>query len=132
MNTRDIHASIFFKATASEVYQLLMDEKLHGLITEGDVKISDRPDGRFEIFSGYCHGYNIELLPGRKIVQAWHFDEDEWPRNHYSICTFEFEPHEGGCLLKFHQSDIPEDCGDKLEKGWQSYYWEPMQQYFEA
>ncbi len=132
MNTRDIKASVFLKASPDEVYQLLMNEQLHGMITEGEVKISDRPDGRFEVFSGYCHGYNIELQPGKKIVQAWHFDEDQWPRNHYSICTFEFIPHEGGCQLNFHQSDIPEHCGDKLQKGWQNYYWEPMQAYFEA
>lgn len=132
MNTRDIKASVFLKASPDEVYQLLMNEQLHGMITEGEVKISDRPDGRFEVFSGYCHGYNIELQPGKKIVQAWHFDEDQWPRNHYSICTFELKPHEGGCQLKFEQSDIPEQYRQQLQQGWQDYYWKPLQKYFEA
>jgi activator of HSP90 ATPase len=132
MSTGEINASVFLKASPKEVYQLLMDEKLHSILTDGEVKMSDRPDGRFEIFGGYCHGYNIELVPGQRIVQAWHFDEDQWPRNHYSICTFEFEAQEGGCKMSFHQSDIPEATVEKLKKGWQSYYWEPMQSYFEA
>lgn len=130
MNTCSINARVFFNASPEEVYDVLMDEKKHGRITEGDAKISDRPDGRFDVFGGYCHGYNIELEKGKKIVQAWHFDEDDWPRNHYSICTFEFTAHEGGCMMQFNQSDIPETSAEKLKEGWLTYYWEPMQAYF--
>lgn len=130
METTEIDAKVFIKAHPSEVYEFLMDERLHGQLTEGEAKISRRPDGRFELFGGYCHGYNIELIENSKIVQAWHFDEDEWPRNHYSICTFEFEAQEGGCVLHFHQSDIPSGSEEKLRKGWQMYYWEPLQMHF--
>lgn len=131
MNTTTIDVSVFFKASPKEVYELIMDEKKHSEITDGEVKMSRRTDGKFEIFGGYCHGYNIELVDSKRIVQAWHFDEDDWPRNHYSICTFEFNPSEGGCILKFHQSEIPEGSGEKLKTGWQTFYWEPMQAYFE-
>jgi len=94
--------------------------------------MSTKVNGKFNIFEGYCHGYNIELIEGKKIVQAWHFAEDGWPDNHYSICTFKFEASGNKTKLTFEQTDVPEDKADYIKEGWKTYYWEPMKEYLKG
>ncbi len=126
MQTETIQFELMFRASPKDVYHLLMDKEKHALITESEVKISDKQDAKFQLWGGYCHGYNIELKEGEKIVQAWHFDEDSWPENHYSICTFEFLPSSEGCKMFFEQLEVPKTSVETLRKGWKEYYWDKM------
>jgi len=76
MKTGSIKQNTTFEAAPIDVYNLIMDEKKHAAFTGTAVKMSNKINGKFNIFDGYCHGYNIELIEGKKIVQAWHFAED--------------------------------------------------------
>ena len=87
---------------------------------------STKVKGKFEIFNGYIHGYNIELAEGKKIVQAWHFAEEGWPDDHFSICTFLFEEIDGKTKMTFIQTGVPEEHVGSLKEGWKEYYWIPM------
>ena len=129
MKTKSIKQSVTFNATPDAVYQLIMDAKKHSAITGSDVTMSAKPNGKFSAFDGYAHGYNIELDKGKKIVQGWHFAEDGWPDDHYSICTFLFEPNGDKTKLTFTQTGIPEHKAESLKGGWKEYYWEPMKEY---
>jgi activator of HSP90 ATPase len=91
--------------------------------------MSKKPNGKFTVFDGYCHGYNIELTEGEKIVQAWHFEEDGWPDDHFSTCTFRLEAAGEKTRLHFLQTDIPEHKVESLREGWKQFYWEPMKGY---
>jgi activator of HSP90 ATPase len=91
--------------------------------------MSTKVNGKFNVFDGYCHGYNIELIKGEKIVQAWHFAEDGWPDDHFSICTFELEKTDNKTKLKFLQTNVPEHKVDSLKDGWKQFYWRPMKVY---
>lgn len=129
MKYKSIHQSVTFDATPNEVYQLLMDAKKHSQITGSKVSMSNEINGKFEVFDGYCHGYNIELIEGKKIVQAWHFAEEGWEENHYSICTFLFEEKSPKTQLIFTQTGVPEHKAEALTSGWKEFYWEPMKEY---
>jgi len=131
MKTGSIQQTVSFKAPASTIYELLMDETLHAEITGGEVKMGRNPNDRFSVFDGYCAGYTIELIPGEKIIQAWRFDEDGWPEDHYSICTFHFKNTLDESILEFTQTNIPEQNIEALNEGWQTYYWEPMIEYID-
>lgn len=127
MNTSFIKQKINFKTSAQKLYNLLLDEELYSEFAGSPVSVSSDPNGTFEVFDGYCSGYNLELIPGKKIVQAWNFQEDGWPEDHYSKCTFEFKDDaKGGCVLYFSQTDIPAHKVHSLSEGWNTYYWEPM------
>ncbi len=126
---KTIQQTVLFNASPMEVYELLMDEVKHSEITDSDVEMSNEVEGTFEIFDGYCHGYNIEIDEGKKIVQAWHFEEDGWAEDHFSICTFVFEPTEHGTKLEFTQTDVPDHTAEALTSGWNQFYWEPMKAY---
>ncbi|MFM9944311.1 MAG: SRPBCC family protein [Bacteroidia bacterium] len=129
MTTGSINQTVQFSASPKQVYDLLMNKKLYSEFTGGKVIVSDKVEGAFSVFDGYCTGYNIELVSGKKIIQKWNFKEDGWPNNHYSVCTFIFSKIANGCQLDFTQTDIPEHKIDDLSQGWKDYYWEPMKTY---
>jgi len=131
METGAINQTITFDAPAITVYQLLMDADQHSAFTDSDVEMSAEVDGKFKVFDGYCTGYNIELAEGKKIVQAWHFQEDGWPDDHYSICTFLLEERDGKTHLEFTQTGVPVHKVEALRKGWEDFYWIPMAEYLE-
>jgi activator of HSP90 ATPase len=129
MKTKSISQTVTFDATPERIYNMLMDQNVHAAFTGSRASVEPNVSGRFTVFDGYCHGYNIELAEGRKIVQAWHFAEDGWPEDHYTICTFEIEPAGDKTRLKFHQTKVPEHKFELLKNGWKEFYWNPMKAY---
>lgn len=131
MKTKSIKQTVTFDASTKEIYHLLMDQKKHAAFTHSEVVMSTKKNGKFSIFDGYCEGYNIELKEGKKIVQGWHFAEEGWPDDHFSICTFRFEPIGKKTRLTFQQTNIPEHKVNELKTGWKDNYWKPMKEYLE-
>lgn len=131
IDVKTIQQTVTFHGTPDEVYQLIMDPEKHAAFTGAEVVMSNEINGKFETFNGYCHGYNIELVEGKKIVQAWHFEEEGWPGDHFSICTFIFEPEGNQTKLLFEQTGVPEHKADAIAAGWNEYYWEPMKEMLE-
>jgi activator of HSP90 ATPase len=129
MKTKSIRQTLIFDASPETIYAMLMDQKKHSAITGSKVTMSTKVNGKFRVFDGYCHGYNIELIDGKKIVQAWHFAEDGWPDNHYSICTFVLEKVGTKAKLKFLQTFVPEHKVESLKGGWKQFYWDAMKLY---
>ena len=127
MKTKNIKQTVTFPgARPKDVYTMIMDEKIHNAFSGSKVKMSNEINGKFEVFDGYCTGFNIELKEGKKIIQGWHFKEDGWPEGHFSICTFVFEKVPTGTKLTFTQTHIPEHKIESLKNGWKLYYWQPM------
>src|SRR5450432_1537043 len=104
MKTKSIKQTVTFTSTPGKVYDLIMDQKKHAAFTGSEVMMDTKADGKFSVFDGYCHGYNIELVEGKKIVQAWNFAEEGWPEDHFSICTFLFEAAANKTKLTFLQT----------------------------
>ena len=129
MKTGNIKQTATFNASPIEVYELIMDAKKHAAFSGDKVTMSKKIGGEFDAFGGYVHGHNIELEEGKKIVQAWHFAEDGWPDDHYSICTFKFEIKGTGTKLTFTQTSVPEHKVESLKSGWKEFYWQPMKEY---
>ena len=132
IKTKTIRQTATFHESPAEVYNLIMDARKHSKFTGGKVKMSNKVNGKFEVFDGYCHGYNIELKEGKKIVQAWHFAENGWPDGHFSTCTFTFSKVPEGTRLSFLQKDVPEKNYESLKSGWKDFYWEPMKKHLAA
>lgn len=129
IKSKTLRQQATFSCSPLELYEILMNSKKHGEITGGKAKISNKIPGQFEVFDGYVHGYNIELVPGKKIIQAWHFSEDGWPEDHFSICTFQLNKIKGGTKLIFTQKGIPIHKYTSLQEGWKQYYWESLKRY---
>ena len=92
-------------------------------------KISRKIGGKFTAYGPYIEGINVELIKGKRIVQAWR--GNDWPKGEYSIATFELSRELGGkTKLVFRQSGVPAKHVKGIEKGWKDYYWDKLKGYF--
>jgi len=124
MRTKTIRQTVQFGAAPDEVYEALMDQRKHADFTGAKATISRKVGGRFRVWDGYAEGKNIELVPGRRIVQSWR--ASDWPEGVYSTVRFEFTRIKGGTRMSFAQSGIPEEFVQDIKKGWKDFYWAPM------
>ena len=90
--------------------------------------MSRKEGGRFDAGDGYISGYNLELVPGKRIVQAWR--ASEWPAGAYSVLRLELTPRGSGSRLIVDHLGIPGEFRDGVDQGWYEFYWEPMKRYF--
>ncbi len=130
MRTRTIRQSVTLPGPPEEVYRALMSTKGHEGFTGAPARISPRVGGSFVAWGGYIHGKNLELVPGRRIVQAWRPSEDSWPPRYFSKVTFLLAKTKGGTRLRFVHSGVPVDHADHLSEGWKESYWQPLAKYF--
>jgi uncharacterized protein YndB with AHSA1/START domain len=116
-------------ASAQEIYDAWLDSLAHSEMTGGEARMSNAIGAEVSTWDGYISGSNLELVPGERIVQSWRTanftDEHE-----DSIITVTLEPLAGGTLLTLVHSNVPDDQRSYEEGGWQSNYFEPMQEYF--
>jgi activator of HSP90 ATPase len=125
-----LRQTVVFNARPREVYDALMVEKKHAAFTGAPTKLSGKVGGAFSCYSGYVKGFNLELVPGKLIVQAWR--GRDWPKGAYSVVTYSFAALSGGrTKLSFaHVGIPPKDVKSKIE-GWKSFYWAPLKKYLE-
>jgi uncharacterized protein YndB with AHSA1/START domain len=113
-----------------EVYEALMDSKKHKEFTGSEAKIGDRVGDESNGWDGHVFGKNLELLPGKKIVQEW--TTTEWPKGYpTSRLEITLTKKDGGTELKMFHSKVPVEQREEYAEGWKSYYWEPLKAYFE-
>lgn len=122
---KSIRHSVTFAARPQEVYELLMDTQKHSGFTGAPAEVSREVGGLFSAYGGAVGGINLELVPGRRIVQFW--NGAEWPEGHYSTVIYELEEMDNGTHLAFMQAGVPQEHYDEINEGWKSNYWEKMQ-----
>ena len=131
MKNTTYQQEIRFNVPPIRVYEALMEQEQHAAFTGSEVTIEDSEGSEFSVFDGYITGRNLKLIPGKLIHQTWVAVEEEWPEGHESEVTFEFFEEGEGTLLRFTHSEVPEELEDRLKKGWDEYYWEAMEVYFD-
>jgi uncharacterized protein YndB with AHSA1/START domain len=123
-----IHQEVVIKASPQHIYETLTNSKQFSEFTGGAVAdISPQPGGAFSCFGGMISGCNVELVPNRRIVQAWR--AGNWPEGVYSIVRFELEPDGAETKIIFDQSGFPDESRTHLESGWYKMYWDPIRSY---
>jgi uncharacterized protein YndB with AHSA1/START domain len=136
-----IHQQRQFKAEPARVYEALTVSKqfdriiqLSGVMQSAAMSKMSKPTsiGRhvgeaFALFGGYIVGRQIELVPGRRIVQAWR--AENWESGVYSIARFELVPQGTGTTVTFDHAGFPSGDAGHLAEGWQAHYWEPLEKF---
>lgn len=121
-----IHQEVTINASPAAVYGVLTDSREFSRMTGGKAaEISKEPGGEVSLFGGDIRARNIELVPGKRVVQAWR--SQSWPEGIYSIVKFELSPAGDKSRLVFDQAGHPDDAQQLLEGGWQKMYWDPME-----
>ena len=129
MKTKTLRQTVKFKASPKQVYEMLMDSRKHRSLSGMRAKISRRVGGKFTAWGTHISGFNLALLSGRKIVQAWR--ATGWWPDHYSIAIFDIKKARGGSRLEFTQIGVPPNRYSGHYRSWIEAYWTPMKQVFE-
>ena len=117
-----------FTVAPSRVYQVLTDEKQFAAMSGAPARIENKEGGAFSLFGGAIVGRNLELVEGKRVVQAWR--DAAWAPGLHSVIRFELTATAKGTHLSFDQAGYPESDRTSLVAGWKSHYWEPMKAYF--
>lgn len=121
-----IHQEVTISGTPQQVYDAILNSKSFAAMTGGrEAEISTKEGGASTMFGGDIRARNVELDPGKLIVQAWR--SQAWPTGVYSICRFALSPAGGKTKLVFDQAGYPDEAHDMLETGWTQMYWEPLE-----
>jgi uncharacterized protein YndB with AHSA1/START domain len=131
MKTGTIRQSVTIRASPNAVYDAIMTTRGHAGFTGAKARISPKIGGKFSAWDGYIHGTNLELVRGKKIVQAWVPTEETWPEGHESIVRFQLSRTATGTRLKFTHEKVPVEHVGHLAQGWKDHYWAPLKAYLE-
>ena len=120
-----IHQEVTINASPAAVYGVLTSSSDFTRMTGGRAaKISAEAGGTVSLFGGDIEARNVEMVPGKRVVQAWR--SKAWPEGVYSIVKFELAAAGKGTRVTFDQAGYPAEAHDMLDGGWQQMYWGPM------
>jgi activator of HSP90 ATPase len=119
-----IHQEVTLGASPERVYEALVEPKRFGEVTGAPASGDGAEGAPFAVFGGHVTGRHLELVPGKRVVQAWR--AKTWPAGVYSIARFDLQANGAGTKLVFEHSGFPEDVKDHLAQGWQANYWDKL------
>jgi activator of HSP90 ATPase len=119
---KTIKQKVKFKLPPQEIYEILVDEKKHRMLTGQKAEISKKVGGAFSTGAGYANGVNVDLVPGKRIVQAWR--GSDFPRGVFSMVSLNLDPtRDLGTELTLIHRGVPRELIPKIEKRWKELYW---------
>ena len=133
-----IHQEVYFGVVPEQLYKALLSSEQFSastkqsfdMFTASSANIDAREGGSFSLFDGHIIGRILELVPGKRIVEAWRVVD--WPEGVYSIARFDLVPKGPGTQLSFDHIGFPEGLKQHLTSGWQQHYWDALGKYFQG
>ena len=95
--TRTITLTERFFCRPADIFEALTVAGRVKAYTQSDCDVSPQPGTPFRMFSGNVEGVNVEMDPGRKIVQRWRFRN--WAEGVHSLVTIELSEPESGTTV---------------------------------
>jgi activator of HSP90 ATPase len=128
-----VHQETGIAAPPQQVFELLMSGSLFSAATGMPAEITDREGDSFSLFGGRVEGSQIELVPGKRVVQAWRFGTahpSPWEPGVYSILRFTLEPVGDRTRLVIDHTGIPAEWEEHISSGYPTFYQEPITRFF--
>ena len=116
--------------TPRELYDAFLNSRQHSAMTGGRARMSARIGGAWTAWDESLSGRNVELVPGKRIVQTWR--GSDFPERDHSTLTLTLARSTTGARVTLRQTDVPDDLAASYAQGWRDYYWTPMKAYFEG
>ena len=122
---KTIKQKVRFKTPPEMIYDLLADSGKRTAVTGRKALMSDKVGGTFSTDAGQVSGVNVDLVPGRRLVQAWR--RKDFPEGIYSMAaiTLARTPGGGTELVLTHRG-VPKHLLGEIEGYWRAVYWTPM------
>jgi len=128
---KTIKQRVKFKADPATIYDLLADSRKHSAITGRSASISTKIGGTFTLGESEVTGINVDLVPGRRIVQAWR--HRRFPEGIFSMAAVTLKPTpDGGTELVLIHRGVPKDLIPETEQAWRDEVWSRMKAYLDS
>lgn len=128
---KTIKQTVKFKASPQTIYDLLVDPKKHSAFTKHAAKNGKKIGTPFTSYSGFVRGLNVDLAPGKRVVQAWR--TKDFPIGIFSMATFNLKKSgKGATELTLIHRGVPKELIPITEKAWRDYYWARIKSYLEG
>lgn len=125
---KTIKQRVKFKAAPEKIYELLADSEKHTAVTGRKATLSNKVGGTFSTSGNEVTGINVDLVPGRRIVQAWR--HRRFPEGVFSMAAVTLTPTpDGGTELVLTHRGVPKDLIPETEQTWREQYWSRMKAY---
>jgi uncharacterized protein YndB with AHSA1/START domain len=125
---KTIKQRVKFNAPTATVYDLLVDSKKHSAVTGRKATISRKIGGTFSVSEDDVSGINVDLVPGRRIVQAWR--HRRFPEGIFSMVAVTLTPTtDGGTELVLTHRGVPKELIPEIELAWREQYWSRIKAY---
>jgi activator of HSP90 ATPase len=122
--------SALFSVSPEEIYNTWLSSEGHSGMTGSPASVSAEVGGEFDAWDGYIHGRNLELEPGKRIVQYWRTSEFSAGESDSRI-EITLEPVGDQTKLILKHTGLPPH-GRQYEQGWVESYFDPMKEYFSS
>lgn len=104
---KTIKQKVKFQASPRFIYDLLIDSRKY------------KVGGKFK--AGAASGINVDLAPGKRIVQAWR--DSKFPVGIFSMAAFTLKPTaRGGTELVLTHRGVPKELIPETEAGWRKQW----------
>jgi activator of HSP90 ATPase len=123
-----IHQEVDYGVGPHRIYEALLDSKQFSALTGLAAEISRDEGGAFSMFGAIIVGRNVELVPDRRIVQAWR--PAYWKPGVYSLVKFELLAKGNGTTVVLDHTGFHPGLYESLASGWGERYWDPMRKFF--
>ena len=130
-----IHLQATFPVSPDRLYDVLTEGPRFAAATGQPARIGQGEGAAYLIFGGLIEGRHIELVRGRRIVQAWRFHA--WDPGTYSLVRLTLTPEGAGTRLEISHDAYPEGQSpmypswrEHLSAGWPAFYFETLAKYF--
>ena len=115
---------------SSATRALLADSRKHSAVTGKEANISTKIGGTFSVGESDVTGINVDLVPGRRIVQAWR--HRRFPEGIFSMAAVTLTPTaDGGTELVLTHRGVPKDLIPETEQAWRDHYWSRIKAYLD-
>ncbi|MBX3022935.1 MAG: SRPBCC domain-containing protein [Bdellovibrionales bacterium] len=122
---KTIKQKVHFKASPQVIYDLLVDSRKHTQLTGKKAEISKKVGGAFR--SGSVTGVNVDLVPGKRIVQAWR--DRDFPEGVFSMAAVTLvDSKSGGTDLTLTHRGVPKDLIPRVDMNWRQNYWQKIKE----
>src|SRR5271170_862146 len=125
---RPVHHEITVPASPAAVFHAYTTSREHAEFTGSSARMSSRIGGAFTCGDASILGFNLDLVPGKRVVQAWRLSH--WKPGVYSLVTLSLTKKGKGTLLVLDHLAIPPEERGEIDEGWKTYYWNPLKEYF--
>ena len=127
---KTIKQRVKFKADPATIYELLADSRKHSALTGRPASISSRIGGTFTLGESEVTGINVDLVPARRIVQAWR--HQRFPEGVFSMAAVTLTPTaDGGTELVLTHRGVPKVLIPETEQAWRDRYWSRIKAHLE-